>query len=182
MWILRGLSEMLKFLRVRGKCTFGQVDEKFCKSFKTFLATVKPRKFEHSRLSENTKYTYFNRFRACLRDAFMDKLFTVNPILRVKGVPQGESHCEFLTLEELKAAYQTECEHPVLKCAAILSALSGLCWSDMINLTWKEVQHSEMDGYFIRFTQQKTKGAETLHLNEQAFEQMGKGNVIREGY
>ncbi|KAA6441225.1 site-specific integrase [Dyadobacter flavalbus] len=161
-------------LYTRGKCIFGQVDEKFCEGFKTFLATVKSRKSEHSRLSENTKYTYFNKFRACVRDAFMEKLFAVNPILRVKGVPQGESHREFLTLEELKAVYQTECEHPVLKRAAIFSALSGLRWSDMIKLTWKEVQHSEMDGYFIRFTQQKTKGAETLHISDQAFEQMGE--------
>lgn len=167
-------------LYTRGTCTFGDVDEKFCEGFKTFLATVKSRKSEHSRLSENTKYTYFNKFRACVKEAFEDKLFALNPILRVKGVPQGESHREFLTLEELKAVYQTECEHPVLKRAAIFSALTGLRWSDMIKVTWKEVQHSEMDGYFIRFTQQKTKGSETLHIPEQAFEQMGEREDGRE--
>jgi len=111
-----------KELNREANADFGQVDEKFCEGFKTFLATVKSRKSEHSRLSENTKYTYFNKFRACVKEAFEDKLFVFNPILRVKGVPQGESHREFLTLEKLKAVYQMECEHPVLKRAAIFSA------------------------------------------------------------
>lgn len=160
-------------LYTMGKCTFGQVDEKFCEGFKMFLNKVKSIKSEQASLSTNTKYSYYNKFRACIKEAFEDRLFAVNPLLRVKGVPQGETHREFLTLEELKAVYLTECEHPVLKRAAIFSALTGLRWSDMIKLTWKEVQHSEIDGYFLRFTQQKTKGAETLHIPEQAYEQMG---------
>jgi hypothetical protein len=65
-----------------GKCTFGQVDEKFCECFKTFLATVKFRQSEHLRLSENTMYTYFYKFRACVKEAYEDKLFAGIPILR----------------------------------------------------------------------------------------------------
>jgi integrase len=99
---------------------------------------VKSIKSEQASLSTNTKYSYYNKFRACIKEAFEDRLFAVNPLLRMKGVPQGETHREFLTLEELKAVYLTECEHPVLKRAAIFSALTGLRWSDMIKLTWKE--------------------------------------------
>lgn len=157
-----------------GKCTFGEVDERFCEGFKTFLEKVKSRKSEHSVLSQNTRYSYFNKFRACIKDAFHDRLFAINPISRVKAVAPGESYREFLTLEELQAIYETECEHPVLKRASIFCALSGLRWSDMIKLTWKEVQHSETLGHFIRFTQQKTKGMQTLPISDLAFEQMGE--------
>ena len=158
----------------KDNCTFGEVDEKFCEGFKTYLRSIKSRKSDQTGLADNTIYSYYNKFRACINEAFEDRLFAINPLLRVKGVPMGESHREFLTLEELKALNTTECEHPVLKRAAIFSALTGLRWSDMIKLTWKEVQHSVMDGYYIRFTQQKTKGVETLHIPEQAFEQMGE--------
>ena len=59
----------------------------------------------------------------------------MNPILRVKGIPQAETQREYLTLEELKAINETECDPKVLKRAAIFLALTGLRWSDMIKLT-----------------------------------------------
>jgi hypothetical protein len=42
----------------------------------------------------------------------------------------------------------------------------------MIKLSWKEVQGNIQDGYFIRFTQQKTQGIETLPIADQAYEQL----------
>ena len=99
-------------------------------------------------------------------------------MLRVKGILQIETQREYLTLEELKVLYETECEPHVLKRASIFSALTGLRWSDMIKLAWKEVQHSDQDGYLIRFTQQKTQSIETLPIPDQAYEQLGeRGNA-----
>lgn len=161
-----------------GKCTFGDVDERFCEGFKEFLKNVKSLKSETAGLAQNSQYSYFNKFRACVKEAFEERLFSINPILRVKGIPQGESEREYLTFEELKALFETDCEPNVLKRASIFCALTGLRWSDMIKLTWKEVQHSEQDGYFIRFTQQKTSSNETLPIAEQAYEQLGeRGNL-----
>jgi hypothetical protein len=74
-----------------------------------------------------------------------------------------------LTLEELQAAAKVECEMPVLKNAFIFSALSGLRWSDIEKLVWSEVQHSEQSGYYIRFRQKKTKGAETCPFQNRLF-------------
>ena len=157
-----------------GTCKFGDVDEKFCEGFKSFLSTVKSIKSETVGLAQNSQVSYFNKFKAAVKEAFEDRLFAVNPILRVKGIPQAETQREYLTLEELKAINETECDPPVLKRAAIFSALTGLRWSDMIKLTWRDVQHSEQDGYFIRFIQQKTRGIETLPIPEQAYEQFGE--------
>lgn len=168
-----------KYLKLysNGKCAFGDIDERFCEGFKEFLTKVKSIKSETVGLAQNSQYSYYNKFRAAVKEAFEERLFAVNPILRVKGIPQGETQREFLTLEELKKLYDQECDSPVLKRAAIFSALTGLRWSDVIKLTWKEVQHSKQDGYFIRFTQQKTQGTETLPIPEQAFEQLGERDV-----
>jgi integrase len=92
----------------------------------------------------------------------------------VEGIKADDPDREFLTLEELQAAAKVECEMPVLKNAFIFSALTGLPWSDIEKLVWSEVQHSEQSGYYIRFRQKKTKGAETLPISEQAFQLLGE--------
>jgi integrase len=62
----------------------------------------------------------------------------------------------------------------LLKKAFIFSALTGLRWSDIEKLIWSEIQHSKEMGYYIRFRQKKTKGAETLPISEQARELLGE--------
>jgi len=52
--------------------------------------------------------------------------------------------------------------------------LTGLRWSDVIKVTWKEVQYSKQDGYFLRYTQQKIQAVETLPIPEQAYDQLGE--------
>jgi integrase len=161
-------------LYTNGQCKFGDVSEKFCEGFKSFLNNVKSIKSNTVGLAQNSQVSYFNKFKAAVKEAFEERLFTLNPVLRVKGIAQAETQREYLTLEELKSINVTDCDPPVLKRAAIFSALTGLRWSDMIKLTWKDVQHSQHDGYFIRFIQQKTRGTETLPIPEQAYEQFGE--------
>lgn len=95
-------------------------------------------------------------------------------MVRVKGVVQENTQREFLTMEELKVLFNSYCTDPLLKRASIFSALTGLRWSDVIKVTWKEVQYSQKDGYFLRYTQQKTQAVETLPIQEQACDQLGK--------
>ena len=67
-----------------------------------------------------------------------------------------------------------ECELPELKKAFLFSALTGLRWSDIAKLKWSEIQHSNEYGYYIRFRQKKTKGAETQPISEQAVNLLGE--------
>lgn len=67
-----------------------------------------------------------------------------------------------------------ECELPELKKAFLFSALTGLRWSDIEKLKWSEIQHSNDYGYYIRFRQKKTKGAETQPISEQAVSLLGE--------
>lgn len=79
----------------------------------------------------------------------------------------------YLTIEEVKKLAQTECEYPNIKRAFLFSCLTGLRRSDIINLTWGEIQQQ---GEYVRiiFKQKKTKGQEYLDISPQAAELLGE--------
>jgi len=153
--------------------SFSEVDRQFVQDFKLFL-DKKAIAHGNQKLSQNSKYSYFNKFRAALKQAVKDGIIPTNPSEGVEAFKQGEPEREFLTLEELQAAVKADCEIPILKTAFIFSCLTGLRWSDINKLVWSEVQHSNEMGYYIRFRQKKTKGAETLPISEQAFGLLGE--------
>jgi integrase len=156
--------------------TFEQLSVQKVQEFRDYL-DKKAKTKSSTGLSQNSKHSYFNKFKAALKQAHRDSLILDNPGERVEGFKMAESQREFLTLEELQLVARTDCEFPILKTAFLFSCLSGLRWSDINKLTWSEVQHSNEMGYYVRFRQQKTKGIETLPISEQAFNLLGdRGN------
>lgn len=151
---------------------FGDLDAKWLEGFKDYLKN-KARIKSSQPLSQNSCYSYYNKVRACLKQAVKDKIILYNPAIEITGFKQGETKREFLTLEELKAIIKVECEIPMLKTAFIFSCLTGLRWSDINKLIWQEVQHSEEQGWYIRFRQKKTQGVETLPISQQAIDLLG---------
>lgn len=164
--------------------SFEFVNREFVQDFKEYL-DKKATGHGIQKLSQNSKYSYFNKLRAALKQAVKDGIIPHNPAEGVEAFKQGEPEREFLTLEELQAVVKAECEIPQLKTAFIFSCLTGLRWSDINKLLWSEVQHSNDMGYYIRFRQKKTKGAETLPISEQAFgllgERQGKDERVFKG-
>jgi integrase len=147
---------------------FNQINKQFVDGFREYLqreATSKTKKA----ISTNTKYSYFNKFRAALKQAVRDGIIKTNPAEMVEGLPQGEPVREFLTLEEVKALAKTECKNELIKKTFLFACLTGLRFSDIQKLKWSELQQSEELGHYIRFVQQKTKGSETLPISEEAF-------------
>ena len=67
----------------------------------------------------------------------------------------------------------TPCDIPVLKRAALFSALTGLRHCDIQKLQWSEVQR-DGDSYRLNFTQQKTKEVEYMPISEQAYKLCGE--------
>ncbi len=141
--------------------------------FKNYLLN-EARSKSNKPLSQNSCHSYFNKLKACLNQARRDGLINHNVNLDVTGIKVGETNREYLTLEELKAISKVDCAIPILKSAFIFSALTGLRWSDVNNLKWSDLQHSEAQGWFIRFQQKKTRGFETLPISEQARSLMGE--------
>lgn len=153
--------------------SFAHLDSKFVEGFRDYL-TKTARTPGDKPLSANSAHSYFNKFRAALKQAVKDGIIRANPAEQVDSLPQGDSEREFLTLEELQSVVKHECEIPIIKTAFIFSCLSGLRWSDINKLVWSEIQHSDDYGWYIRFRQKKTKGAETLPISEQARKLLGE--------
>ncbi|MDT0648449.1 site-specific integrase [Zunongwangia sp. F260] len=152
--------------------TFEDIDEEFVIGFKKHLnkkATTK----SNTELSQNSKYTYYNKFKAALRQAFEDGYTRRNFATSVKGFAQGETSREHLTHEELQAVAKAHCKHPILKSAFLFSCLTGLRWSDINKLTWSEVRDEEGETRLV-FRQKKTAGQEYQFISGQARQLLGK--------
>ncbi|APS40837.1 site-specific integrase [Salegentibacter sp. T436] len=154
------------------KISFEDLDEDFVIGFKKYL-NKKARTKSNTELSQNSKYTYYNKFKASLRQAFDDGYTRRNFATSVKGFAQGESTREYLTQEELQAMANAYCKHQVLKNAFMFSCLTGLRWSDINKLTWLEVRDEE-DGPRLIFKQKKTSGQEYQYISNQARQLLGK--------
>lgn len=157
-----------------GNLKFADLNEKFCNEFKEYLLTTKSNKSSRTTLAQNSAVSYFNKLKATLKQAFKDGYLTTDLNAKIEPIKQAETRRNFLTIEELNSLVKTECNNPLLKRAALFSALTGLRFSDIKNLVWGEIHHSVENGYSIQFTQQKTKGVEVLPISEQAYSLLGE--------
>lgn len=159
--------------------TFDEVDENFIKKVRLYFDKEAKTKSKLS-LSLNSKYSYFNKFKAALRSAFDDGYISINYAAKIKSFEQAESQREYLTHQELKKLANTECKYEVLKRAFLFSCLAGLRWSDINTMKWSEVR-DEGDISRINFRQEKTDAVEYLYISNQARELLGerKDNMDR---
>ncbi len=152
--------------------TFEKVDLDFITGFKNYLESKATTK-SGTLLSQNSKYAYFNKFKACLREAFQDGLMDVNLGTKVKAFAQEETSREYLTFEEVERLFNTECKYPILKNAFLFSCLSGLRWSDINKLIWSEVR-DEGEQSKINYRQEKTSSVEYLYISKDARKFLGE--------
>jgi len=158
----------------KGNLKFADLNEKFCNEFKEYLLTTKSNKSNKVTLAQNSAVSYFNKVKATLKQAYKDGYLHSDLNGKIQPIKQAETQRNFLTIEELNSLVKTECNNPLLKRAALFSALTGLRFSDIKNLVWGELEYIEGNGYFIQFKQQKTKGVEMMPISEQAFSLMGE--------
>lgn len=108
-----------------------------------------------------------------MKQTFVDGYLTIDLAAKVKGIPEQESRREHLTLDELNMLAQTPCDNPIIKRAALFSALTGIRHVDIKKMKWREIV-KEGDHYRINFTQQKTKGVEYTPISAQANQLCGE--------
>jgi len=158
----------------KGNLKFADLNEKFCNEFKEYLLTTKSNKSNKVTLAQNSAVSYFNKLKATLKQAYKDGYLPSDLNGKIQPVKHAETQRNFLTIEELNSLVKTECNNPLLKRAALFSALTGLRFSDIKNLVWGELEYIEGNGYFIQFKQQKTKGVEMMPISEQAYSLLGE--------
>ncbi len=157
-----------------GKLKFTDLNERYFDDFKEYLLTTKSRRSNKTALSRNSAVSYFNKVKATLKQAYRDGILQTDLNARIEPIKAAETRREYLTIEELNRLVKTPCSIPLLKNAALFSALTGLRFSDISKLVWSEVQYSELEGYYLQFRQKKTKGVEFLPISEQAFLLLGE--------
>ncbi|MBP7344969.1 MAG: site-specific integrase [Sediminibacterium sp.] len=169
---------LLKY--TKGQLKFSDLNVKFCNDFKEYLLTTKSNKSSKVKLSQNSVVSYFNKLKAALKQAFKDGYLNTDLNGKVEAVKQAETQRGFLTIEELNKLAKTHCNNPLMKRAALFSALTGLRFSDIKNLVWGELEYIEGNGYFVKFKQQKTKGVEMMPISEQAYSLLGEPKEANE--
>ena len=130
------------------------------------------RDVEPKPISQGTKALMFQKFCSVFNIAMREGIIRMNPAASVERFREPESDRQFLTLDEIRQLRQTPPPNEHLAQAFFFSCLTGLRWSDIVKLRWREVQ--EWHGATrIVFNQQKTGGLEYLDLNEQAAAMLG---------
>lgn len=155
-----------------GNLTFTDLNEIFCDGFRNYLLTVKSKRSDTTGLSKNSAASYFNRFKAGLRQAYRDGYLPIDLNGRIKSIKKVSTQRNFLTIEEVNQLIKTPCESTSLKTQALFAVLTGLRYSDIRNLTWDLLEHSG-ENIYIRYRQQKTGEFEILPIPEQAYDLLG---------
>ncbi len=152
---------------------FSECNEAFLNRFKDYLLYGKITK-SNTDISKSSASSYLLKVKAALNQAVDEAIIVDNPAKRVKGIKYTDNRREFLLAEELRRLSDKECLIPMLKQAFLFSCLTGLRWSDINKLSWKEIVYSEVEGKFkINFTQKKTKGVEYHPISDQAVKLLG---------
>lgn len=152
-----------------GTLKFSELNQKTLEDFKEYLLTTKSNRSKKATLSQNSAVSYFNKVKAALKQAYQDEILQYDLNAKLKPIKAAETRREYLTLEELNKLAMTDCNNPLLKRAALFSALTGLRFSDIKKMIWGELEYINGQGYFLNFDQKKTKGVEVLPISEQAY-------------
>jgi len=160
----------------KGNLKFADLNEKFFNEFKEYLLTTKSKKSSKTTLAQNSAVSYFNKVKATLKQAYKDGYLTTDLNGKIEPIKQTETRRNFLTIEELNSLVKAECNNPLLKRAALFSALTGLRFSDIKNLVWGNIEYINNEGYILKITTQKTKSVENIPISEQAYSLLGEPN------
>lgn len=176
----RSCYHHLKKYEKRDNITFAEITPEWVQGFKDYLendaiawAHDYRKRIKNKMLSRNSKVSYFNKLRACLNQAFEERIIPSNPLRGIEGFKAEEGTRMYLTIEEVQKLAQTPCDYPQIKAAFLFSCLTGLRRSDVLRLQWRDVYQQ---GEFTRiiFRQKKTDGQEYLDITAEAAELMGE--------
>lgn len=174
------LAHLLRY-EPNERVTFGEITPRWVRGFRDYLDTkamqwaidTRKRDVEPKPISQGTKALMFQKFCTVFNIAMREGIIRLNPTAGVERFKEPESDREFLTIDELRMLRKSIPPDKDLADAFFFSCLTGLRWSDIVKLRWREVQEWRA-GTRIVFTQKKTGGLEYLDLNTQAAAMLGE--------
>ena len=179
------LHHLMKYEK-NEKITFADITPEWVQGFRDYLDNEAVawshdyrKRIKDKPLARNSKLSYFNKLRACLNQAFEDRIIPINPCRGVERFRPEEGTRMYLTIDEVRLLAQTECEYPRIKDAFLFSCMTGLRRSDILRLKWGDI-HKQGDFTRIIFRQKKTEGQEYLDITPQAAQLMGDPKGIND--
>lgn len=140
------------------------------KKYRNFLFTTDSIKSKKSKLSTNTVSSYYKHFIYVLKRAYKEQVISSNLAQHADYIKEEQTFREYLTEEELVKLWNTEIKFPQVKRAALFSALTGLRFVDIKNLTWETVFGDKHQGYYIKLKEQKTGSIHNHPISDKAYE------------
>ena len=180
-------SAIKRMTDYKGKnVTFNHIDKDFLIGFIEYLNSdirdfdkaAKDKNRKPKPLSNVYKEALFARIMVALNKAERDGIILKNPgkdiDRKLKPHSEQKTRC-YLTLEEIQRIIETEYKPDNdIKPAFLFCCFSGLRYSDVSKLTWKEITVSQ-DGYAqIETTMQKTGKSITIPLSDNALKWLPK--------
>lgn len=167
----------------KGSCKFKELDIDLCRGFREYLhKEAHQLERDNLRLNNNSASSYFNIFRAMLKETYRDKRIRENINEFLEPIKCKDTHREYLTLDEVKMLVDTPCNIPVLKAASMFAIMTGLRISDILELEWNHITHTPLGGWCIRLVTQKTKNEAIIPISNETLEWCGvrgEGKVFR---
>ena len=160
-WIA-ALRYLKKF--AKGPIPFTELNEQKIADFKEYL--------ESRYLAQNTKATYFIRLRTALKQAFREGKLKDDLNAKINGIKAQKTPRVYLTLDELNKLAKTPCKDDLYRRAALFSALTGLRFKDLHELTWLVV-HRDEDHYYLKLRHKGTDMPEKHPISKQAYDLLG---------
>lgn len=166
-----------------GACRVSQVNVSLCLKFRDYLLTAKRFDRPDKTIHNNSASCYYRKFRGLLAIAYNDKLLDEDLNPQLQRIDRKPTRIEFLTQHELNDLSRTPCRIPVLKRASLFSCLTGLRFSDVHKLEWKDIiPNLEGTGFNFRVRTQKTEAEALMPLSEDALKlcgERGRGRIFQ---
>lgn len=138
------------------KLQFEDVSVSWLENFLSYLNNV---------VSSGSVMTYFNKVNASLNQAVKDRILIENPAKYISKPQKEEKEMVFLTQEEIQEIIDTKFYNSEVKNAFLFSCYTGLRFSDIQALKWKNIKNKQ-----IQLTQIKTKSTVYIPLNQNAIQ------------
>jgi integrase len=136
--------------------------------FRNFLLTTRNLRTNEGKLAINTASSYYKNFIMVLKRGFREKLLSKNLAEDARHIREQETHREYLSERELTKLWKTPIKINKVKHMALFSALTGLRFSDILNLSWEDVYEDTHQSNYVQFREKKTGNITNHPISETA--------------
>ncbi len=135
--------------------SFQSISKDFLQNFISYLHE------EH--LKPSTISIYLAKIKAVINQALKDKIIIDNPFLSISLPKRTKNKRAYLSIEEIQTLSDTQISNTQVKLAFIFACFTGLRISDILKLTWQNIQNDS-----ISIHQEKTQELLIFPLTEPA--------------